>query len=246
MRRLLNCIVIGLLAISLLVDVGCGVSSVDSQASSSAEGRGVAFDYHSCGRSTPSHVTFHQPPQRIVSISPETTELLFALGLGDRMVGVTEHCNYPEEAKHVAKVGIGTVETISRERIIAVRPDAIFCRWDNHEPLIDTFERLNIPIVGMGSENLQGLFEEARLIGRITDHSQQAETLVKQMEQRLASLQQRVPNQPGKTKPTVFLPTLRRSLDDRHFRLIHRPNAHTGRLTEHHRRGAKSLSNGKR
>ncbi len=149
-------------------------------------------------------VHFPKTPQRIVSISPETTELLFALGLGERMVGVTEHCDYPPAAKQVAKVGIGTVESISRERIIAVQPDVIFCKWDNHEPLIETFERFQIPIVGMGSENLKGLFEEARLIGKVTGTSDQAEQLVMQMEQRLQRLLQRVPKSTERGRPTVF------------------------------------------
>ncbi len=149
-------------------------------------------------------ITFTQPPQRIVSLSPETTELLYALGLGDRMVGVTEHCNYPPEAKLVPKVGIGTVESISRERIIAVHPDVIFCRWDNHEPLVETFERLQIPIVGMGSESLNGLFEEAALVGKITGQTAQADLLVDQMEQRLAALQKRVPNPSDPSRLSVF------------------------------------------
>jgi ABC-type Fe3+-hydroxamate transport system substrate-binding protein len=96
-------------------------------------------------------ITIVGVPKRIVSLSPSTTELLFALGLGDSIVGVTEHCNYPEEAKAIAKVGSGTLEGISREAILNAKPDLILCKWDNHRPLVETFERVNIPIVGLGS-----------------------------------------------------------------------------------------------
>src|SRR5262249_56294031 len=62
-------------------------------------------------------------PQRIISVAPSITEMLFALGLGDQVVGVTTYCKYPEAAK--AKPKIGGYTTPSLERILALRPDQV-------------------------------------------------------------------------------------------------------------------------
>ena len=56
-------------------------------------------------------VTIDSPPQRIISLSPSNTEILYALGLGDRIIGVTEYCNYPAEA--VEKLKVGGYSTVS-------------------------------------------------------------------------------------------------------------------------------------
>jgi iron complex transport system substrate-binding protein len=137
-------------------------------------------------------IVISKVPERIVSLSPSTTELLFALGLGSKIVGATKHCDYPAEALAIPRVGSGTLEGISREAILDVQPDLILCKWDNHQPLVETFEKLGIPIVGLGPERLEELFDEARLLGRITGQNEQADRLVDSMKSKLAMLLQRV------------------------------------------------------
>lgn len=149
-------------------------------------------------------ITIVGVPKRIVSLSPSTTELLFALGLGDSIVGVTEHCNYPEEAKAITKVGSGTLEGISREAILNAKPDLILCKWDNHRPLVETFERVNIPIVGLGPENIEQLFEEARLLGKISKCQAQADALIASMQSRLDRLRQAVHDIAPSQRKKVF------------------------------------------
>jgi iron complex transport system substrate-binding protein len=149
-------------------------------------------------------VVFTTTPHRIVSLSPSTTELLFELGLGEFIVGVTEHCNYPEAALSITKMGKGTLEGISREAIINVRPDLIVCKWDSHQPLVETFERLGIPILGLGPENLSELFEEATLLGRITHHDERADALIQSMRQRLDRIQAALHAKIGQNRKRVF------------------------------------------
>ena len=72
-------------------------------------------------------VTIHGEPQRIVSLAPTNTEILFALGLGDRVVGVTDYCDYPAEAK--TKPSIGGYSTVSVENVIAQKPDLIVASY---------------------------------------------------------------------------------------------------------------------
>ena len=149
-------------------------------------------------------VRFTKIPTRIVSLSPSTTELLFALGLGSSVVGRTEHCNYPPEALEIAKVGSGTLEGISREAIVNLQPDLVLCKWDSHQPLIETFEKLGIPIVAFGPENIQDMFKEARLNGSVTGHQTQAEELIDRMSNRLERLKAAVSKIEAQDRKRVF------------------------------------------
>lgn len=146
-------------------------------------------------------VEFARPPQRIVSLSPATTELLFALGLGESLVGVTEHCNYPPAAQQITRVGAGTLEGISREMIVSVEPDLILCKSDNHQPLVETFEKLNIPIMAIGPESLEELFQEAQWLGKICDREEAAAALVQSMQSRLALIRKAVTARTSDQKP---------------------------------------------
>ena len=68
-------------------------------------------------------VTIKEAPQRIVSLAPAITESLFAMGLGDKVVGVTNYCNYPAEAK--TKPKIGGFSTPSAELVVTAKPDLV-------------------------------------------------------------------------------------------------------------------------
>lgn len=132
---------------------------------------------------------------RIVSLSPSTTELLFALDLGPNIIGATKHCNYPEAALDIPRVGGGTLESISLEAIVAAKPDLVLAKWDTHQPLVDSLDRMGMRTLGIGPESLEQLFEEAQWIGKLTDRNDEAAALVSRMRarrERLTSLVARV------------------------------------------------------
>lgn len=122
--------------------------------------------------------------KRIISLSPATTELLFALDLGPSIVGATAHCDYPEAALAIPRVGSGTLESISLESIVAAQPDLVLCKWDYHQPLVDSLDRLQIPVLAIGPQNLEELFEEAMWLGQITDRDAMATDFVARMRSR--------------------------------------------------------------
>ena len=128
--------------------------------------------------------TIGAPATRIISLSPATTELLFALGLGPSMVGATEYCNYPAEALDVPRVGGGMVDSISLEAIVSAEPDLVLTQWDTHEPLVESLDRMNIRSFAVGAQSLDELFEETTWLGQITDRKQQAATLIDSMKSR--------------------------------------------------------------
>jgi len=149
-------------------------------------------------------VRFSSTPQRIISLTPATTELMFAIGAGSQLVGVTANCNYPVEASALARVGGGTLESLSRETIVSLRPDLVLCKWDNHQPLMTMLDQFKISSLAIGSETLDEFFVEATMLGRVTGHVAEAEKLVTNMKQRLDALTARVKLIPESRRRTVF------------------------------------------
>ena len=109
-------------------------------------------------------ITFDSAPNRIISMSPPLTEMLFALGLGDRVVGVTRFCNYPEEA--TAKAQIGGIADPSEEQIVALNPDVVFVTVGNPMPVIESLRQDGVRVY---SANPGTYLEVAECIERIAD-----------------------------------------------------------------------------
>ncbi|MGV3482927.1 MAG: ABC transporter substrate-binding protein [Planctomycetaceae bacterium] len=147
---------------------------------------------------------FSAVPQRIISLAPATTELMFAIGAGKQLVGVTKNCNFPPEAETLTRVGGGTLESLSREVIVSLQPDLVLCRWDHHQPLMDTLEQFHIQTLAIGPETLEELFAEATMLGEITGHVVETEQLVSQMKQRLGQINAKVKRIPESERRKVF------------------------------------------
>src|SRR6267142_2020906 len=100
-------------------------------------------------------------PHRIVSVAPAITEMLFALGAGDQIVGVTTYCNYPEAAK--AKPKIGGFTTPNVEAILALRPDRVFM-MKSRPDVAQKLRQTGIDVLAVQPDNLAGIYESIRLI----------------------------------------------------------------------------------
>lgn len=145
-----------------------------------------------------------EPAKRIVSLSPATTELLFALDLGPFIVGATSNCNYPEEALQIPRMGGGTLESLSVEAILAAEPDLVLAKWDSHQPLIESLDRMQVRALAIGAQSLSELFEEARWLGKITGHRDQAERFISMMKARRERLVELVDQHRSQPKMKVF------------------------------------------
>lgn len=128
---------------------------------------------------TGTEVTFEEAPQRIVSTSPSETEILFALGLGDRIVGVSDFDNYPEEA--LEKPKMGGVSKPNEEAIIAAAPDLVIGGISMKEDVAEQLRQLEIKLYKTEPKNLEEVLDSILQIGVITDAQEQAEELVAQM-----------------------------------------------------------------
>ncbi len=131
-------------------------------------------------------VTLERPPARIVSGSPGNTEILFVLGLADRVVGVTDWCDYPPAAK--AKPKIGDIAPINIERVIALRPDLVLaCNLNGKEP-VESLTAFGIPTFALNPVSFADLGEAIRLVGQLTGTQNTAEQLAAELETALAAL----------------------------------------------------------
>ena len=137
-------------------------------------------------------------PQRIVSLSPSITEILFDLDLGDKVVGVTEACDYPIEAKEKPKVG-GYFST-SLERIESQEPDLILA--DGHDPVCQQLVTLGLTMVVLQPKDIFGIFRDIELVGEITGKEKKAEELVGNLEARLDAVAEKTAQ--VSEKPKVF------------------------------------------
>ena len=122
-------------------------------------------------------------PKRIVSLSPGNTEILFALDLGERVVGVTDHCDYPAEARDKPKVG--GFATVNVERVVSLEPDIVFATGGVQMQLANRLENLGFKTVVLSPRTVEGILRDIELVGRITNANQQASTLVRRLRGRI-------------------------------------------------------------
>jgi iron complex transport system substrate-binding protein len=124
-----------------------------------------------------------QDYQRIVSLAPSITEILFALGLGDRIVGVTKHCDYPAEA--LTKTSVGSYIDLNIEKILALNPDLVIATADGNEKgSVDRLAVFKIPVLITNPKNLDEVFETIKIIGRVTKKEKRAENMVRSLKKR--------------------------------------------------------------
>ncbi len=125
-------------------------------------------------------ITFEQAPEKIVSTSPAETEILFALGLADRIVGVSDFDNYPPEVASKTKVG-GIVEP-NTEAIVAAGADLVVTGISIKDTALDNLRTLGLNVVCVNPKKLDDVLSDILLFGRITDKQKEAEALVAQMQ----------------------------------------------------------------
>jgi len=137
-------------------------------------------------------VTIDKIPQRIVSHVPSITETLFALGLGERVVGVSDYCDYPEEAK--LKPSVGDYFNPSIENIVALDPDLVLT--DGHGENVKQLDSLGITYMGIDPKDFDGIFKDIELLGKVTGVEGEASKLIKDMQEDVSRVLNRVKDVP--------------------------------------------------
>jgi iron complex transport system substrate-binding protein len=123
-------------------------------------------------------------PRRIISTAPSITETLYALGLGDRVAGVTTYCDFPPEAR--LKPKIGTYVEPNLERIASLRPDLVIIQ-KNPIQLGAKLERLNLRVLEVSHDTVDDVYKTIQRIGEAAGASEAARKLVTRMQTDLAA-----------------------------------------------------------
>lgn len=152
---------------------------------------------------TGKEVTLAKEPQRIVSTSPAETEILFALGLNDRIVGVSDFDDYPAEASTKPKVG-GVVNP-SEEAILAQTPDLVIGGISMEKPVSDKLKSLGVPVFVTHPQKMDDILNNILMMGVITNRQEQAEKVVAAMKQDIARVQEAVKGVKPEDKKRVYL-----------------------------------------
>jgi iron complex transport system substrate-binding protein len=145
-------------------------------------------------------VTLAQPARRIVTLAPHATELVFAAGAGERIVGASDYSDYPPAANAIPR--IGGSQQIDTERLLALRPDLLVV-WQggNGERQLEALRRLRVPIYRSEPKSLADIPDEVERLGKLTGAEASAQAAAGAMRTRLAALAER---SRGKAPVSVF------------------------------------------
>ncbi|HXV67444.1 MAG TPA: cobalamin-binding protein [Nitrospira sp.] len=159
---------------------------------------GMPFMAHVASRSfvddAGRRIYLSRTPTRIVSLGPSVTEILFAIGAGDQLVGVTEFCNYPPEALMKPKVGYSNPNL---EAVLALQPDLVLAPKEFLKPdTIMKLEQLKVPVFVTAAATVEDVFVHLSTIGRILDRSSGADDVAMALRRQLAELKTRIAGMP--------------------------------------------------
>ncbi|MDR1325177.1 MAG: cobalamin-binding protein [Treponema sp.] len=146
-------------------------------------------------------VSFNAIPQRVISLSPGVTEILFAIGAGTQVVGVTEYCNYPPETANRTKVGGFSGITVNVEQIVVLKPDLVIVSGEMHERIIALLDGLGIKSFAVEPSSFAQVYTTIEIIGQLTGHESGASRVVAAMRAKIVRAQVRRGNQ---ERPGVF------------------------------------------
>lgn len=147
-------------------------------------------------------VTIEKEPVKIVSLAPSNTEVAFALGLGDRLVGVTDTCDYPEAASTKEKVG--SFFEVDIEKLVTIAPDLILATDVHKHEVIPALEQLGFTVVALVPKTLDEVMDSILFIGRLTDTQEAAYEITAEMEQRIEAIVNKTVNLEEADRPRVL------------------------------------------
>ncbi|HEX9544154.1 MAG TPA: helical backbone metal receptor, partial [Pyrinomonadaceae bacterium] len=140
-------------------------------------------------------VTLPLKIERVISLAPNLTEIVYAVGGGDRLVGDTTFCDYPPQAKSVAKVGDTLQPSI--ERILALHPQLVLVSTASQlEAFTGQLNEQNIAVYVTDARDLEGVFRSILSVGDLLNQSVVAEALVKQLRARAETVEHAVAGRP--------------------------------------------------
>ena len=141
------------------------------------------------------------PPQRIISLIPALTEILFAIGAGPQVIAVSSFDEYPPQVKNLQRVG--ALLDPDLERILSLRPDLVAV-YGSQQDLTTQLARANVPVYSYRHAGLADVNRTIREIGDRVGHASEAQALVRKIDAQLAAIRQKVASRPRPRTLLVF------------------------------------------
>jgi len=149
-----------------------------------------------------SAVELSAPAQRVVSLAPTNTEILFAVGAGAQVVGRDTFSDYPAEATAITDVG-GGFSQLNMEVIVSLKPDLVLTSMLTPPEQIQSLQELGLTVYTVSNpQDFEGIYENLRAIASLTGHSSQAEQLIGELQKRVKDIEDRLPK--VTERPLVF------------------------------------------
>lgn len=141
-------------------------------------------------------------PERIISLAPSNTEILFSLGLDEKVAAVTDYCDFPVEAQQ--KPSIGGFSNPNLEEIIALQPELVLATSMHEQSLIPQLEQRGLTVFALNPKTMEEVCDAITMVGEITGRKEESREVVRDIEQRVENVQAMIKAlQPGES-PTVF------------------------------------------
>ncbi|RJX22161.1 MAG: cobalamin-binding protein [Ammonifex sp.] len=190
-----------LMALVLLISItGCGRQSIGEKVRPSGANR-EETPLVTLTDSLNRTVTIEKTPERIVSLAPSNTEILFALGLGGKVMGVTKYCDFPAEAG--SKPQIGGFSDPNLEKILARQPDLVLATEKDQE-MIAALGKQGIDVLAVSPKTVASVLENIKMVGKATGASAAADTVVSGLQKRIDAVTAKVQSVPANKRPKVF------------------------------------------
>jgi len=148
-------------------------------------------------------ITLSHMPERIVSLSPANTEILFAIGAGDKLVGGTDYDDYPAEAKNLTHVS--GFSGVSYEKIGNVSPDVIIAEDMTSQDAVSKLENMGYPVIVLKNSNMTSIENNILLMGNVTGTEDNATAIVKSIDSRTAAITSKTAGLNDSQRPSVLL-----------------------------------------
>lgn len=139
-------------------------------------------------------ISLNKAPEKIISMSPNITELLYALGLGEKVIAVSEECNYPEQMLQAKKneeiKSIGFTNEPNIEKIIEMEADLVIADNINPRENVKRLKELGINVLALSPKDFDSSFVAIEKIGKLTTYQNEAKKLIENMKNDLVKIEE--------------------------------------------------------
>ncbi len=156
-----------------------------------------------CGKRPPPANTMNQAaPERVVSLAPNLTEIIFRLGEGNRIVGVSKFCKYPAEA--LGKPKVGALVDVDYEKLRVLDPDLVVMLASQNE-IANRIKRLGLQVQSIEIETIENIYSAIDWLGGLLRAEEKSEQLVAELKDEMAALRAEMDGDSNRTRPRVLI-----------------------------------------